>query len=382
MDNSSDAGSNIKAEAEINRSFTANPNDSSTTTAAAADDNKDTMFSGFGFGPFTRKSKKEKKAKDKNKQKKANRLAFAGRPRATKVEIDDLSQDDVIIAVMGPTGSGKSTFINVATEHDTGVGHSLESCTSEIGIIKLSYPEWSDCDIVFVDTPGFDDTHKSDLDILKMISEWLSTTYKKEILLSGILYFHRISDNRMAGTPLKNLRMFEELCGKNAFHNVILTTTMWDEIDEEVGIQREKELIHKYWKSMMDRKSKTMRFNNDRHSAFLVLAPLLETANQRHATLLQKEMVDMHYQLRETSAGQSLFSKIETLVKQKQDVLRRIRDEMQRPSDDHDTMDILRDEFQQLNTELDRTMDDMRTLKLSLGDRLCLEFVLEGFLSV
>ncbi|TFK44962.1 P-loop containing nucleoside triphosphate hydrolase protein, partial [Crucibulum laeve] len=259
---------------------------------------------------------------------------------------------------MGPTGSGKSTFINVATEYNTEVGHSLESCTSEIGIIKISYPELSDCDIVFVDTPGFDNTHKSDLDILKMISEWLSATYKKKILLSGILYFHRISDNisPMAGTTLKNLRMFEELCGKNAFHNVILTTTMWDEVGEDLGKQYEDELIHKYWKNMMDRKSKTMRFKNDRHSAFLILAPLLESANKRHTLLLQQEMVDMHYQLLETSAGQALFTKVEALVKQKQDVLGRIRDEMKRTSDDQETMNVLRAEFQQLNIELDRTV--------------------------
>ena len=54
----------------------------------------------------------------------------------------------------------------------------------------------------------------------------------------SLLYFHRISDNRMAGTLLKNLRMFEELCGKDALKNVILTT-MWDEVDEETGLARE-----------------------------------------------------------------------------------------------------------------------------------------------
>jgi hypothetical protein len=60
---------------------------------------------------------------------------------------------------------------------DTGVGHTLESCTSEIKIFKLSVPEFPDGDVVFVDTPGFDDTHKSDADILKMIADWLKTTY-------------------------------------------------------------------------------------------------------------------------------------------------------------------------------------------------------------
>jgi GTPase Era involved in 16S rRNA processing len=57
---------------------------------------------------------------------------------------------------------------------DAGVGHDLESCTSEIGIIKMTFPGYN---IVFVDTPGFDDTKRSDSDILKMISDWLEITY-------------------------------------------------------------------------------------------------------------------------------------------------------------------------------------------------------------
>lgn len=64
------------------------------------------------------------------------------------------------------------------------MGHSLESCTSEIKIVKLTVPELADGDVVFVDTPGFDDTHKSDADILKMVADWLKSTY---VLLNLIL---------------------------------------------------------------------------------------------------------------------------------------------------------------------------------------------------
>ena len=88
-------------------------------------------------------------------------------------------------------------------------------------------------DIILVDTPGFDDTQKTDTEILTMICRlanrnvsiqvipsWKTLIhiiyyrYKRDIKLAGILYFHRISDNRVAGTPLKNIRMFQKLCGK------------------------------------------------------------------------------------------------------------------------------------------------------------------------
>ncbi|KAH9243433.1 hypothetical protein K456DRAFT_176205 [Colletotrichum gloeosporioides 23] len=43
--------------------------------------------------------------------------------------LDRLSKSDIIIAVFGITGSGKSTFISTLTELDTSVGHNLTSRT-------------------------------------------------------------------------------------------------------------------------------------------------------------------------------------------------------------------------------------------------------------
>ena len=67
-------------------------------------------------------------------------------------------------------------FINAATGGSVRVGHELESCTTEIGIIKCHFPEMTGLDVVFVDTPGFDDTNKTDLEILEMVADWLKKT--------------------------------------------------------------------------------------------------------------------------------------------------------------------------------------------------------------
>ena len=128
----------------------------------------------------------------------------------------------------------------------------------------------------------------------------------------------------MAGTPLKNLRMFEELCGKNAFQSVILTTTMWDEVDKEVGEERERELKTKYWQSMLERNSTTSRFLRTRESAFDLIEPLIEAANVRSSVLLQDELVDLRKTLPATAAGQELFSAMGQLVSQREDPLRQI----------------------------------------------------------
>ena len=55
-------------------------------------------------------------------------------------------------------------------ENDAIVGHDLESCTAEVSMVRID-------DVVLVDTPGFDDTNKTDREILIMIADWLTNTY-------------------------------------------------------------------------------------------------------------------------------------------------------------------------------------------------------------
>lgn len=60
--------------------------------------------------------------------------------------------------------------------------------TQEVGIYKC---KWSpSIDIYLVDTPGFDDTNRSDTDVLKAIATWLTKSYAKDVRLNGILYLH------------------------------------------------------------------------------------------------------------------------------------------------------------------------------------------------
>jgi len=91
--------------------------------------------------------------------------------------------------------------------------------------------------------------------------------------LTGILYLHRISDNRMGATPLKNLATFRELCGEG-LEKVVLATTMWPEVEgdeQEICVAREEELKNNYWKGMIEKGSTTRRFENTQASAWRII---------------------------------------------------------------------------------------------------------------
>lgn len=106
---------------------------------------------------------------------------------------------------------------------------------------------------------------------------FLSTPRGTTVRISGILYMHRISDNRMVNDPIRNLARFESLCGKKSFHKVILITTMWDEMENMGGVhvEREKELEDNYWKTMLLMNSRMIRYENTPVSAWGIIDCLL-----------------------------------------------------------------------------------------------------------
>lgn len=53
------------------------------------------------------------------------------------------------------------------------IGSSLESCTAEVQLSDEFILDRRS--VVLIDTPGFDDTNKSDTDILKLIAAFLAT---------------------------------------------------------------------------------------------------------------------------------------------------------------------------------------------------------------
>ena len=68
-------------------------------------------------------------------------------------------------------------FINVATgQPSTTIGHDLESCTQDVQAVSCSHPDGSGRNVVFVDTPGFNDSGRTDYDVLKSIAKWLEKT--------------------------------------------------------------------------------------------------------------------------------------------------------------------------------------------------------------
>jgi hypothetical protein len=73
---------------------------------------------------------------------------------------------------------GFSQFVNLASGSSLLIGAGLKSCT---GAVQVSRPfELDGRSVELIDTPGFDDTTRSDTDVLRMISEYLASEWVKD----------------------------------------------------------------------------------------------------------------------------------------------------------------------------------------------------------
>nr|RBQ89673.1 hypothetical protein FVER53263_13652 [Fusarium verticillioides] len=298
-------------------------------------------------------------------------------PEAPSVGTDTSVSDEsespppvLLIAVMGVTGSGKSNFLRLLTGRDDEdgpqVGHSLGSCTQKTEAYECLIQGQQ---FVFFDTPGFDDTYRGDADILADVAQALSSSYMNNVKLSGIIYLHRIKDERMTNAIMRNLTMFRNLCGDGAFENVILATTFWDELqDESKGAAREHELIStpEWWGYMSNKGSRIRRFQNTRESALEIVNELVDLPA---VTLqIQEEIVEQGLGVDQTTAGEALNEELNKLREQHQAQLNSIREEKEQAIKDRDQF-MRRLESEQAALHADRR-EQQRRMEQAFNDQL------------
>ncbi|KAJ6013396.1 hypothetical protein N7540_007987 [Penicillium herquei] len=279
----------------------------------------------------------------------------------------------IYIAVMGMTGAGKSTFISHCTDTKVAISDpgALQSCTQDVQVYRCKSYE-PHLNVYLVDTPGFDDTNRKDTDILKEIATWLTTTYQNKIRLSGILYLHRISDNRMGGCAHRNLKMFKKLCGSDGTKSVIFLSTFWEKVDPTEGDSREKALqsTDEFWGYFVKQGARVQRHLNTDESAMAAIKNFLpsDTTSEPPNEIklaIQTEMVDSGKDLDQTSAGQELQSELqkerERMQQEFNDTAQEIREEK-----DQELRDILQRDQERQAKELQRRDSEIQELKISM----------------
>ncbi|KAJ2916931.1 hypothetical protein MD484_g3523, partial [Candolleomyces efflorescens] len=220
-------------------------------------------------------------------------------------------------------------FINLLCGHNglMEVSHGLRSCTEEIGVATLmlppTHPLFPNRRLVLVDTPGFNDTHKGESEILRKISVWLGSVYDKSDMqakVTGLVYLHNISQNRMGKMSRLSHDLFGKICGSAALETVVMASTHWDVLlhcNPGAAPLREGEL-KEFWAESLSRGAvyKTIGAKDPRRDIEGIIDLILE----KHAvvTRVQEELVEQGKRVAETDASRTLRETLESWLPNEQ----------------------------------------------------------------
>ncbi|KAG0641241.1 P-loop containing nucleoside triphosphate hydrolase protein [Tuber brumale] len=269
--------------------------------------------------------------------------------------------EEIIIALMGVTGAGKSYFIReVSGNSEVVVSDDLYSYTGKVQSYSFGY---EGAKITLVDTPGFNDTNRSDAEVLQEIADWTTRTYRGKRLLSGIIYLHPITHTRMEGSALKNLKMFRNLCGQKFLKNVFLTTTQWSNIDPAEGEYRESNLRNgDFWGGLVDKGATIQRFHGTRESGLELIRGLM--SKERKPLDIQDQIVNQNMSLLETDAGRCINEELIAQAKKHKKELESLKRDFEEAikERDNEIKEILSAEQAKAQRNLDKVAAGRRLL--------------------
>ena len=186
--------------------------------------------------------------------------------------------------------------------------------------------------------------------------------YSAGAKLAGVIYVHRISDDKFGGLAVKNFRMFRELCGEKTLKNVILMTNMWGRVTPQQGAGRERQLKTKHFKAAIEKGAHLCRHNNTPESARKILQTVLE--NEPVVLKIQRELIDEHKEIGATSAGEELNREIRAAVERCQNEIEELEESMRRAAEkDEELREELEGEKRRVQEEMEKLRKDSEEMK-------------------
>ncbi|KDQ22923.1 hypothetical protein PLEOSDRAFT_163810 [Pleurotus ostreatus PC15] len=174
--------------------------------------------------------------------------------------------DATVIILLGPTGSGRSSFINAAIGEDRlkCVGmpdNSLAPVTTDVESVHFMRGRK---EYIFIDTPG--------LDLQENTAELIDKAYKIAPKQADVLvYLHRLSDPRVTVRPEEYVRILKLLGGSGWPKKTIVATTMSAMVDEETATEREVQLRDNLLKNMIAGGTRLDRFFGTKEDAWRIV---------------------------------------------------------------------------------------------------------------
>ncbi|OCH89848.1 hypothetical protein OBBRIDRAFT_888148 [Obba rivulosa] len=276
----------------------------------------------------------------------------------------DTGNDDIVIAVMGPEKTGKPEFM----KHFSSLPATLEPTAVEVWLSTrfLLDGRW----VKLVHVPGFDepDPLGRDAETLRDLASFLVSEYHAGRRLSGIIYTYNISDTRFDPHALRHRTMFQKICGRKVFRNVVIASTGRDRVDVNTAARRDEQYERLHFKPLLDEGASMHDYNGKLESAQAIIRRLLH--NQPKSLHIQSELAEQEKSLADTEAGQEVVREMCATMARREDQIildRKEIDQVLLSAQDVDKIAVA-----MLETDIQRKQSDI--VRLQDARSMMLEF--------
>jgi hypothetical protein len=244
------------------------------------------------------------------------------------------------LLILGLTGVGKSAFISsllAGSAMAPTVGQSLQSCTKDVTKYNCTV---GGADFDLIDTPGFDDSYRSEMEVLQSISDYLVRHVQSGGYVDGVMFLHRIIDVRLSASAIRVADLVKRICGKDFYPYTALVTNMWQSLpSRRMGVARLHELLNhpKFWRDFDEAFAPHYRLSRTKDSAEKIVGEFqwyLAQHGRIPSLQIVDELISQRLPLTMTSAGDLLEGELWRRKFRYEEEVARIEEEIQKTPDD------------------------------------------------
>ena len=154
--------------------------------------------------------------------------------------------------------------------------------------------------------------------------------------------------------------MFRNLCGETSLRSVVIVTTMWDEIPQSTGEERERELATKdvFFKPALEKGARFARHTDSLESAQAIIRSIVDNQSSPITLQIQDEL-SRGLNISETLAGKELGRELFEQMERHRQEMRGLMSEMQEAS-------RMRDEESRQELALERRRMEASIIRLQI----------------
>ncbi|KZL84874.1 fad binding domain-containing protein [Colletotrichum incanum] len=189
----------------------------------------------------------------------------------------------LVLAVIGPHGTGKTSFVKSVTECEPVVLPQSPAAVED-GNFWYTSPDVPDvslhrCNLesgqtpyILIDTPGLC-AYRDNLPDYETIGFIKARLDSANVQLHGVIYLQRIMETTSADFAIRNLEYFHETFKSNEFQHVVVATTFWD-VSPKIGPMSDQFFLNELRRldASTQIEHQTARLYNDFESSIVLLS--------------------------------------------------------------------------------------------------------------